>query len=63
MAKLPKEWVANVAYSVMGDQFSDWVEQQIEERNARIAEQGNLLMEMDPEVYAAFEASTNVASK
>ena len=54
MAKLPKEWVANVAYSVMGDQFSDWVEEAIEERNARIAEQGNLLMDMDPEVYAAF---------
>ena len=32
MPKLPKEWIANVAYSVMGDQFSDWVSEQIEER-------------------------------
>ena len=25
--KLPKQWIANVAYSVLGDDFSDWVKE------------------------------------
>ena len=61
--KLPKQWIANVAYSVLGEQFCEWVSKQIEERNAKIAEKGNLMVELDPEVAEAFEASTSIASK
>ena len=35
--KLPKQWIANVAYSVLGDDFSDWVKEQIEARNEHVA--------------------------
>ena len=61
--KLPKQWIANVAYSVLGDTFSEWVKQQIEERNARVADQGNLMIELDPDVHAAFLQSTAVSRK
>ena len=25
--KLPKQWIANVAYSILEDEFSDWVKE------------------------------------
>ena len=53
MVKLPKEWIANVAYSVMGSQFSDWVQDQMEVRNLRLATEDQMI-EMDEEVYEAF---------
>ena len=63
MKKLPKQWIVNVAYSVLGDTFSFWVKEQIEQRNTLIADKGNLLIELDPEVAAAFHASTAVSRK
>jgi hypothetical protein len=63
MRKLPKQWIANVAYSVLGETFSYWVKEQIEARNVKVAEQGNLHIELDPEVYAAFQQSTAVSRK
>ena len=61
--KLPKQWIVNVAYSILDDTFNDWVRSQIQERNERIAEEGNLLIEMDPEVAEAFQNSTAISSK
>ena len=63
MKKLPKQWIVNVAYSVLGDTFSFWVKEQIEQRNTLVADKGNLLIELDPEVAAAFHASTAVSRK
>ena len=52
-----------MAYSVLGDTFSSWVRQQIEERNEQVALKGNLMIEMDPEVHQAFVNSTAVSCK
>ena len=62
MAKLPKEWIGNVAYSVMGSQFSDWVQDQMEVRNLRLATDDQMI-EMDEDVYEAFTQSTAVSCK
>ena len=59
--KLPKQWIANVAYSILGETFSQWVKEQIDERNARVAEKGDLMIEMDPDVHAAFMDSTAIS--
>ena len=59
--KLPKQWIVNVAYSILGSTFSAWVKEQIDERNARVAEKGDLMIEMDPEVHAAFMDSTAIS--
>ena len=59
--RLPKQWIANVAYSILGDTFSNWVKEQIVERNEKVAEKGNLMIELDPEVHAAFQNSTHVS--
>ena len=51
-----------MAYSVMGSQFSDWVQDQMEVRNLRLATDDQMI-EMDEEVYEAFSQSTAVSSK
>ena len=61
--RLPKEWIANVAYSILGDLFSDWVHEQIEENHEKFMEKHQLGIDMDPEVHQAFLASTAISSK
>ena len=63
IAKLPKQFLVNVAYSILDDLFADWVKEQIEERNAKVAEKGNLMIELDSEIHQAFLESSAVSRK
>ena len=60
---MPRQWLANVIYSVAGQPFADWVDEVIASRNSKIAANEKKHILMDPEVFAAFEASTQVSSK
>jgi hypothetical protein len=59
--KLPRAYLANVIYTVVGDLFKQWVDGEISKRNAKIVEDQNLAINMDPEIYAAFKASNHVS--
>jgi len=61
LLKLPKQWIVNIAYTLFGDSFSNWVFAQIEARNAKLAKEKNLMINLDPEVAAAWHSSTAVA--
>ena len=61
--KLPKQWIVNVAWTVVGKPFGDWVKQQIETRNYNRAVEKDLLISMDPEIAEAYHNSTAVSSK
>lgn len=61
--RLPKEFLANVAFTVIGDPFGQWVKQQIEARNQKLTTEKQLNIDLDPELAAAFNASTAVSSK
>ena len=61
--KLPKQWIINVAYTLLGDQFADWVMGQIEARNAKVAKERDLMINVDPEVAEAWTNSTFVSCK
>ena len=61
--RLPKEFLGNVAFTVLGDVFGDWVKQQIESRNEKVLVERNNAIEMDPEMAEAFNRSTAVSSK
>ena len=63
LAKVPRQWLANVIYSVVGQPFGDWVDEVIQSRNSKIVASDNKCIAMDPEVYAAFQSSTQVSSK
>ena len=52
-----------VIYTVFGRQFALWVEEKIQERNRKMEVKQNLLINMDPQVAAAFEASQQVSGK
>ena len=56
--KLSRQWVINVAYTVVGDAFKDWVNKNVEERNQKQAVEKNLIMQIDPELEKAFMASS-----
>ncbi len=60
---LPREYLGNVIICIVGDPFQQWVDDRVLERNAKRKEEGKMTVEMDPEVEAAFRASTSVGSK
>ena len=63
LGKVPRQWIINVCYTKVGDVFGQWVAENIEERNEKVASDRDLLIDMDPEVYKAFQTSTAVSCK
>jgi hypothetical protein len=61
--KLLRKYVGNLIYTLVGTPFQDWVEDVIQERNRKLVAERNLAVEMDPEVYKVFMASTSVSSE
>ena len=61
--KVPKQWVVNVCTGVLGDDFKDWVHEQVEERNALMADRKEVMIAMDPAMAAKLAASTHVSHK
>jgi len=52
--KLPRWYIANAIYTLVGPVFKEWVDGVIEERNQKIAKEQDLMIEMDPDVFKAF---------
>ena len=61
--KLPRQYLANLIYTVIGESFKDWVQEKIHERTEKIKEDQDMAIEMNPEIMAAFKQSTNVSGK
>jgi len=61
--KVPKQWIANVCNSILKKVFSEWVKDQVAKRNKEVLKQKGLLIDMDPEMAAAFQASTKQSGK
>ena len=63
MHRVPRQWLVNVAYTLIGDPFNTWVTEQIAQRNHEIAQKQKLLIDMDPAIALAFNNSVNISSK
>ena len=63
LAKLPRQWIINVIYSLVGDDFRLWVSNLIQNRIDHLAESNDLMIELDPEIATAFRGSFNISSK
>ena len=63
LPKVPKQWIIDVCAAVIGQPFREWVKDQVEERNAIMAEKKEMMISMDPEMAAKFQASTHVSRK
>ena len=51
---LPRQYLANVIYTVVGERFAAWVKERIVERNKKMTSKNNMIIMMDPEIAAAF---------
>ena len=61
--KVPKQWIVNVCAAVIGADFKEWVAEQVEDRNAVMAQQKEVMISMDPVMAAKFAASIHVSRK
>lgn len=61
--RLPRQWIFNVAYSVIGEPFKEWIHNQINLRNQKVTKEKDLLISMAPEVIAAYQRSTMISRK
>ena len=59
--KFPKSYVCNICFTVIGDNFRDWIKDQINIRNEAVAREQNLLINMDKDVFDAFNRSNAVS--
>ena len=63
ISRLPRQFIVNVLFTIMGEPISDFVKKSIKARNDAVAENRNLIIELDPEIAAAFAKSINISSK
>ena len=61
--RLPRQWLINVAYTLIEKPFADWVHARTEARNSKLVEEQKLAIDIDPAILRAFNASTNISSK
>ena len=63
LRKMPRQYIANIVYTVVGKPFYDWVDERVRARNKKVTTEANMGIEMDPEIAAIFKASTSVSGK
>ena len=59
--KLPRQYIINVIYTLVGEPFSKWVDGRVNARNEKILNEQDLLIEMDPELAGIFRQSTSMS--
>ena len=60
--KLPRPYIANVIYTIVGEPFKDWVNDRVNQRHAKRLEEQDAI-QMDPEIARIFEASNAISGK
>ena len=59
--KLHRDYISTVIYTIVGQDFSDWVENRIKERNAAVEGKKDMHVHLDPEIAAILNKSTSVS--
>ena len=59
--KFPKQYLVNLIYAVVGENFARWVRSRIEDRNAKVTVQKDLMINLDDNLASAFFDSTAVS--
>ena len=61
--RLPKQFIINVAFSIIGDPFKNWIMDMVHQRNQKVTKEKDMLIAMDPAVFQAYQASTAISRK
>ena len=51
---LPRAYICNLIYSIVGEPFLVWVAGRMAERNEKVRVEQNLVVDMDPEIAEIF---------
>ena len=52
--KVSREWICNIIATHLKNIFTDWLKAKVDKRNLDVVEKGDMNIEMDPDVFAAF---------
>ena len=63
LTKMSRKYICDVIYSIVGDEFEDWVNQRVQHRHQKMAEKKDLMLSLDPEIARCYEASHSVSCK
>jgi len=55
--KLPRNFIIDLIYSAVGEEFRQWVAEKIKARNLKVIEKQDLDLKLDPEILKAFKNS------
>lgn len=61
--KLPRAYIANVIYTMVGKDFENWAAARIQARNEKVVKEKEMAIAMDPEIAEIFKQSTSVSGK
>ena len=61
--RLPRNFVINLMYSIIGPEVRQFVMHVVEERNQAVLNNQRMALELDQDIREAFERSTSVACK
>jgi hypothetical protein len=61
MRKMPRQYICNMIYSIVGDPFMKWVKNRVAARNSKVAVTNNLNVTLDPNVAKAFALSSAIS--
>ena len=59
--KLPRAYVCNVIFTILGEPFQAWVNERCQKRNEKLAIEKDLNIQLDANVAKAFHASTTIS--
>lgn len=62
-ARLPKQFIVNVLATLTGDSFAHWVKDQVISRNLKRAREADKFIEVDKEIFEAFNKATSISRK
>ena len=60
---LHRGYIANVIYTVVGENFQEWIDKQLRDRTKKLCTTRDMNITMDPEIYKIFKASSSISGK
>ena len=60
--KFERSYICNVIHTLLGEEFQKWVDDRVQERNMKVAVEGNQIIDMDPAIANVFLGSTSVST-
>jgi hypothetical protein len=61
--RLPRSFIINVLYTMIGEDIKLYVSRIIEERNKAVVDHQRMALELDDDIRRAFEMSTSISRK